>query len=90
MNVKEQVLRAIQRLPGDIDFQDIADELAFLAAIYEAEADIAEGRVISSEQMKEHIELLEKRFADYEADPSQGADMETVLKRLSERKRNSK
>jgi predicted transcriptional regulator len=55
MSVKEQVLQAIQRLPDDIDCRDIADEVAFLAAVREAEADIAAGRVISNEEMKARI-----------------------------------
>jgi len=55
MSVKEQVLQAIQRLPDDIDYRDIADEVAFLAAVREAEADIAAGRVISNEEMKARI-----------------------------------
>src|SRR5467141_439261 len=32
MSVKEQVLKAIQRLPEDIDFRDVTDEIALLAA----------------------------------------------------------
>jgi predicted transcriptional regulator len=55
MSVKEQVLQAIQRLPDDIDFRDVADEVAFLAAMGEAEDDIAHGRVISNEEMKARI-----------------------------------
>jgi putative addiction module component (TIGR02574 family) len=89
MSVKEQVLQAIGQLPDDVDYRSMAERLAFLAAIYEAETDIAEGRVISDEQMRAHLELLEKRFADYEADPSQAATMETVFERLAERKKNS-
>jgi predicted transcriptional regulator len=52
MSVKERVLEAIQRLPNDIDYRDVAEELAFLAAIEEAERDIQNGRVITNEQMK--------------------------------------
>ena len=47
MGVKEQVLRAIQRLPDDIDFRNVADEIALLAALQEAERDIEQGRLIS-------------------------------------------
>jgi predicted transcriptional regulator len=53
--VKEQVLHAINRLPDDIDFRDVAAEIAFLAAVREAEEDIHEGRVITNEQMKARI-----------------------------------
>ena len=55
MTVKEQVLQAIQRLPDDIDYRDVAEEVAFLAAVVEAEEDIQAGRVISNEQMKSRI-----------------------------------
>jgi hypothetical protein len=55
MSVKEQVLEAIQRLPDDIDFRDVADEIALLAALQEAERDIEQGRLISNEEMKSRI-----------------------------------
>ena len=55
MSVKEQVLEAIQRLPDDIDFRDVTDEIALLAAVHEAERDIQAGRVISNEEMKFRI-----------------------------------
>ena len=55
MSVKEQVLKAIQRLPEDIDFRDVTDEIALLAAIHEAEDDIEQGRLISNGQMKSRI-----------------------------------
>ena len=55
MSVKEQVLQAIQRLPDDIDFRDVADEIALLAALQEAERDIQQGRLISQEEMKSRI-----------------------------------
>jgi predicted transcriptional regulator len=55
MSIKEQVLQAIQRLPDDIDFRDVSEEIALLAAIREAERDIEEGRLISHEEMKTRI-----------------------------------
>ena len=55
MSIKEQVLQAINRLPDDIDYRNAADEIAFLAAVREAEGDIEQGRVISNEQMKARI-----------------------------------
>lgn len=55
MSVKDQVLQAIQRLPGDVDFRDVTEEIALLAAVAEAEADIDAGRVISNEEMKDRI-----------------------------------
>jgi hypothetical protein len=56
VSIKQQVLSAIQRLPDDIDFRDITEEIALLAAVQEAEDDIQENRVISSEEMKGRIE----------------------------------
>ncbi|MFN2474918.1 MAG: hypothetical protein ABR526_01060 [Chthoniobacterales bacterium] len=55
MSVKEQVLQAINRLPNDADYRDVAEEVAFLAAIREAEQDIEHGRVITNEQMRARI-----------------------------------
>ncbi len=55
MSVKEQVLQAISRLPDDIDYRDVTDEIAFLAAIREAEHDIQDGRLITDEEMKARI-----------------------------------
>ncbi|MBA3833209.1 MAG: hypothetical protein H0X34_15205 [Chthoniobacterales bacterium] len=55
MSVKEQVLQAINRLPDDINFRDVTEEIAFLAAVREAEQDIEQGRVITNEQMKARI-----------------------------------
>ena len=52
---KEQVLQAIQRLPNDIDFRNVTDEIALLAAVQEAERDIENGRLISNDEMKSRI-----------------------------------
>lgn len=38
MSVKEQVLQAIQRLPDDIDFRDVADEIALTCSCSEGRA----------------------------------------------------
>ncbi len=55
MSVKEQVLQAINRLPEDINYRDVAEEIAFLAAVPEAERDIEQRRIITNEQMKARI-----------------------------------
>lgn len=55
MSVKEQVLESIQRLPADINFRDITEEIALLAALHEAEEDVEKGRLVSNEQMKARI-----------------------------------
>lgn len=56
MSVKEQVLQATNRLPDNADFRDVSEEIAFLAAMKEAEQDIAEGRLITNEQMKTRLD----------------------------------
>jgi hypothetical protein len=55
MSVKEQVLQAIQRLPSDINFRDVTDEIALLAAVQEAERDIEDRRLVSNDDMKSRI-----------------------------------
>ena len=55
MSVKEQVLQAINRLPDDLDYKDVADEIAFLVAVQEAERDIKSGNLIGNQQMKSRI-----------------------------------
>ena len=55
MSVKDQVLQAINRLPDDIDYRDVADEIAFLSAMRGAEQDIEQGRLLTNEQMKARI-----------------------------------
>ncbi len=56
MSIKHQVLSAIQRLPDDIDFRDVNEEIALLAAVQEAEEDIQENRLVSNVEMKDRIE----------------------------------
>lgn len=55
MSIKHQVLSAIQRLPDDIDFRDVSEEIALLAAVQEAEDDIRENRLVSNAEMKNRI-----------------------------------
>jgi uncharacterized protein YaeQ len=43
------------RIPDDVDFRDVTEEIALLAAVQEAEADIAAGRVVPNEEMKRRI-----------------------------------
>ena len=56
MSVKESVLQAIQRLPDDVDYKAIADEIAFLAALRQAEEDIQAGRLVSNEEARRKLE----------------------------------
>jgi len=43
------------REPALISIHDVADEVAFLAVVREAERDIQEGRLVTNEQMKARI-----------------------------------
>ena len=54
--VKEQVLHVLQRLPDDADFRDVNEEIALLAAVAEAEADIREGRLVDNNEMKARLD----------------------------------
>ena len=56
MSIKQQVLSAIQRLPDDIDYRDVNEEIALLAAVEEAEDDIRANRLVSNDDMKSRIE----------------------------------
>jgi hypothetical protein len=56
MSIKLQVLAAIERLPEDIDFRDVNEEIALLAAVHEPELDIREGRLVTNESKKGRIE----------------------------------
>ena len=56
MSVKEQVLEAIQRLPDDINYRDVAEGIALLSALNEAESDIKDGRLVSNEEMRARLE----------------------------------
>ena len=56
MSAKEAVLQAIHRLPDDVDYKDIADEIAFLAALRQAEDDIDSGRLVSNADVRTKLE----------------------------------
>lgn len=59
MSPKETALRALRRLPDNVGYQEIANEIAFLAAISEAESDIKAGRVISHEEIRCRLESFD-------------------------------
>lgn len=56
MTVKESIMEAIHRLPDDVDFKDVADEIAFLAALRQAEDEIAQGKTVSNEDVRKKLE----------------------------------
>ena len=55
-NAKQLVLEAVHRLPEEASFHDIAEEVAFLAALREGQEDIQAGKVISNEEMKGRLD----------------------------------
>lgn len=57
MTIKEAVLQAIHRLPDDVDYRDIAEEIAFIAALEKGEKDIADRRLVSNEEVRKRLEL---------------------------------
>lgn len=56
MSAKEAVLQAIHRLPDDVDYRAIAEEIAFLAALEQGDQDIQAGRVVSNEDARTKLE----------------------------------
>jgi len=55
VSIKDKVISALERLPNDVGFADVKEEIAVLAALDEADQDILHGRVISNEEMHERI-----------------------------------
>jgi predicted transcriptional regulator len=53
---KQMILEAVHRLPDEATFDDIAEEVAFLAAIRDGEEDIKHGRIVSNDEMKQRIQ----------------------------------
>jgi hypothetical protein len=54
--VRDQVIHALQRLPDDVDFRDVTEEIALLAAVDEAEDDIRTGKLIDNDTMKARLD----------------------------------
>lgn len=50
---KTIVRQVIDRMPENATFREIAEEIAILSALEDAEEDIREGRVSSQEEVKE-------------------------------------
>ena len=58
MSVKEQVLQAIQRLPDDIDYRDITEEIAVLAKAQSADLLVEVARRRAEAQINPALLLL--------------------------------
>jgi predicted transcriptional regulator len=56
MSVKETVLEAIQNLPADATWEDVAERFRFLHAIDAGLREVAAGRTLPHEQVKTQLE----------------------------------
>jgi predicted transcriptional regulator len=52
---KREAIELIQRLPEDVTIQDIMEQLYFKQQVDKGLRDVAEGRVISHQELKERI-----------------------------------
>lgn len=57
MTVKDQVLSAINTLPEDASYEDAMNKLLFLSKISSGLRDVEEGRVCTTDQVKEKLEI---------------------------------
>jgi predicted transcriptional regulator len=55
MSNKEIVIEAIRQLPELVSFEEIAEEIAILAAIQKGECDADAGRTVSHEDVKKRL-----------------------------------
>ena len=63
MSDKQSVLEAIRRLPDEVSFREIRDEIAFLAAVREGELQADQGRLIPLEQVEKNLQSWLSRSA---------------------------
>jgi predicted transcriptional regulator len=55
MTDKQLVLETVQQLPDDVELEEISSEIEFLAAVRKGSKQIAEGKIIPHEQVKEQL-----------------------------------
>lgn len=55
MTNKELVIRKVRELPDNASLDDIAEEIAILAAIREGEREVAKGRFFPHEEVKRQV-----------------------------------
>jgi predicted transcriptional regulator len=56
MSNKEIIIKAIRQLPEQVTFEEIAEEVAILAAIQRGEEDADAGRTIPHEEGKKRLQ----------------------------------
>lgn len=54
-NVKEEIIDMIRKMPDESSIEDIMEELCFREQVDAGLRDLAEGRTISHEEMKERV-----------------------------------
>ncbi|NPU90846.1 MAG: hypothetical protein HPY82_02950 [Gammaproteobacteria bacterium] len=55
-NAKQEALEAIQRLPDNVDFEEIMYRLYVLERVRKGREDVSNGRVISAEDLRNEIQ----------------------------------
>jgi predicted transcriptional regulator len=55
MSDKQAALEAIRKLPDEVSFREIREEIEFLAAVREGEAQADQGRLIPLEQVEKNL-----------------------------------
>ena len=55
MTPKEKAVAALQSLPANATWDEVAEKVAFMAAIERGRKDVAEGRLISNSEVKQRI-----------------------------------
>jgi predicted transcriptional regulator len=55
MSDKQTILEVIRRLPDEVSFREIREEIEFLAAVREGELQADQGRLIPLEQVEKNL-----------------------------------
>lgn len=55
MTIKQQALEALSRLPEDCSWEDVLSHLSVRQKVAEAELDIENGDVLTTEEMEQHF-----------------------------------
>lgn len=56
MSDKEAALEAIRRLPNEVSFREIRQEIEFLAAVREGEEQADRGKLVPLEQLEKNLQ----------------------------------
>ena len=61
-NAKQEILKAVKELPEDITWEDALYTLYIRYNIKQSEDDFKNGRYITLEELREHIDRLEGKY----------------------------